>query len=115
MGVEVRLNTLAVDMDHFSRSPSRARTAVETIPARTRIWAAGRAGVTAGAGCSRTRPAGGRPGRRIPVQPDCSLPGHPEVFAIGDMVSLNKLPGVAQPAMQEGKYVAKLIKAPAGG
>lgn len=45
------------------------------------------------------------------VNPDCGLPGHPEVFAIGDMVSLNKLPGVAQPATQEGKCVAKLIKA----
>ena len=48
---------------------------------------------------------------RIPVQPDCTLAGHPEVFAIGDMVSLGKLPGVAQPAIQEGKYVGKVIKA----
>jgi len=46
---------------------------------------------------------------RVAVQPDCTLPGHPEVFAIGDMVSLNGLPGVAQPAMQEGGYVAKVI------
>ena len=45
------------------------------------------------------------------VQPDCTLPGHPEVFAIGDMVSLNGLPGVAQPALQEGKYVGKVIRA----
>ena len=52
---------------------------------------------------------------RIPVNPDCTLPGHPEVFAIGDMVSLNKLPGVAQPAMQEGKYVGKVIKARLAG
>jgi NADH dehydrogenase len=48
---------------------------------------------------------------RVPANPDCTLPGHPEVFAIGDMVALNKLPGVAQPAMQEGKYVGKVIKA----
>src|SRR4029078_500477 len=46
---------------------------------------------------------------RIPVQPDCTVAGHPEVFALGDMVALNNLPGVAQPAMQEGKYVGKLI------
>ena len=37
--------------------------------------------------------------------------GHPEVFAIGDMVSLNGLPGIAQPALQEGKYVGKVIRA----
>ena len=48
---------------------------------------------------------------RLAVNPDCTLPGYPEVFAIGDMVSLNKLPGVAQPALQEGKYVGKVIKA----
>jgi NADH dehydrogenase len=47
---------------------------------------------------------------RIPVNGDCTLPGHPEVFALGDMVSLNKLPGVAQPALQEGRYVGKVIK-----
>ena len=52
---------------------------------------------------------------RIPVEPDCTVPGHPEVFAIGDMVSLNKLPGIAQPAMQEGKYVGKVIKARLAG
>src|SRR5439155_8984112 len=37
-------------------------------------------------------------------------PGHPELFAIGDMALLNKLPGVAQPAIQEGKYVARVIR-----
>jgi NADH dehydrogenase len=52
---------------------------------------------------------------RVVVNPDCSLPGHPEVFAIGDMVSLNELPGVAQPAIQEGKYVGKVIKARLAG
>jgi NADH dehydrogenase len=49
------------------------------------------------------------------VLPDCSLPGHPEVFAIGDMVRLNDLPGVAQPAIQEGTYVGKLIRARLAG
>ena len=48
---------------------------------------------------------------RIVVEPDCTLPGHPEVFAVGDMVSLNGLPGIAQPALQEGKYVGKVIRA----
>ena len=48
---------------------------------------------------------------RITVRPDCSLPGHPEVFAVGDMVRLNDLQAVAQPAMQEGAYVGRLIGA----
>ena len=52
---------------------------------------------------------------RVAVLPDCSLPGHPGVFAIGDMVRLNDLPGVAQPAIQEGRYVGRLIRARLAG
>ena len=52
---------------------------------------------------------------RVAVQPDCSLPGHQEVFAIGDMAALNDLPGVAQPAIQEGTYVGRLIRARLAG
>jgi NADH dehydrogenase len=109
MGVEVRLNTLAVDMDHHSITV-QGPGGKETIPTRTRIWAAGVQAsplarlLAQGAGLEVDRPG------RVPVRPDCTLEGHPEVFAIGDMVALNKLPGVAQPAMQEGKYVAKVIK-----
>jgi NADH dehydrogenase len=114
MGVEVRVNTLAVDMDHESITV-KGPDGVETIRARTRIWAAGvQASPLARLLASRAGLETDRAGR-IPVQPDCTLAGHPEVFAIGDMVSLNKLPGVAQPAMQEGKYVAKVIKARLSG
>jgi NADH:ubiquinone reductase (H+-translocating) len=109
MGVEVHVNSLAIDMDHHSitvKSPD----GVETIRARTRIWAAGvsaspLAKMLADQSDVETDRAG-----RIPVNPDCTVPGHPEVFAIGDMISLNKLPGVAQPALQEGRYVGKVIK-----
>ena len=44
------------------------------------------------------------------MQPDCSLPGHPEVFAIGDMAALDGLPGVAEVAMQQGIHASKTIK-----
>jgi NADH:ubiquinone reductase (H+-translocating) len=47
----------------------------------------------------------------VKVQPDCTLPGHPEIFVIGDMMALDGLPGVAQVAMQQGKYAAKTIDA----
>jgi NADH:ubiquinone reductase (H+-translocating) len=107
-GVEVRLNSLAVDMDHESVT-IKGPDGLETIRARTRIWAAGvQASPLARMLADQTGAQVDRAGR-IPVNADCSLPGHPEVFAVGDMVSLNGLPGVAQPAMQEGKYVGKLI------
>jgi NADH dehydrogenase len=110
MGVEIRLNTLAVDMDQESVT-LKGPDGVETIRARTRIWAAGvkaspLAKMLADATGAETDRAG-----RVSVNLDCTLPGHPEVFAIGDMVSLNRLPGVAQPAIQEGRYVGKVIKA----
>jgi len=114
MGVEVRVNTLAVDMDHHSITV-KGPDGIETIRTRTRIWAAGvQASPLARLLAEKVGVEVDRPGR-IPVEPDCTVPGHPEVFAIGDMVSLNKLPGVAQPAMQEGKYVAKVIKARLAG
>ena len=46
---------------------------------------------------------------RIAVLPDLTMPGHPEVFAIGDMASLDNLPGVAEVAMQGGLHAANSI------
>ena len=114
MGVEIRVNTLAVDMDHDSIT-LKGPDGLETIRTGTRIWAAGvQASPLARMLAERSGVETDRAGR-IPVNPDCSLPGHPSVFAIGDMVSLNKLPGIAQPAIQEGKYVGNLIKARLSG
>ncbi|MGS0686128.1 NAD(P)/FAD-dependent oxidoreductase [Nakamurella sp. GG22] len=114
MGVEVRVNTLAIDMDHESITV-KGPDGLETIRARTRIWAAGvQASPLATLLAEKTGAELDRAGR-VAVNPDCSLPGHPEVFAIGDMVSLNKLPGVAQPAMQEGTYVGNVIKSRIAG
>ena len=44
------------------------------------------------------------------MQPDLTLPGHPEVHVVGDMIALNKLPGVAQVAIQGARYSADAIK-----
>ncbi len=114
MGVDILLHTAARAMDQSSvtvKGPDGDRR----IPARTKIWAAGvqaspLAAMLAGAAGADTDRAG-----RVAVLPDCSLPGHPEVFAIGDMVRLNDLPAVAQPAIQEGTYVGRLIRARLAG
>jgi NADH dehydrogenase len=114
MGVEVWLNTRARDMDRTSvtvTGPDGDRS----IPARTKIWAAGvQASPLAASLAAATGAETDRTGR-VAVLPDCSLPGHPEVFAVGDMVRLNDLPGVAQPAIQEGTYVGRLIRARLAG
>jgi NADH:ubiquinone reductase (H+-translocating) len=114
MGVEIRTDTLAVAMDDVSVTV-KGPDGEETIRTRTRIWAAGvQASPLARMLAERAGAETDRAGR-IAVNPDCTLPGHPEVFAIGDMVSLNGLPGVAQPAIQEGKYVGKVITARLAG
>jgi NADH:ubiquinone reductase (H+-translocating) len=110
MGVDVRLDTAAVAMSQDSitvQGPERE----EQIPARTKIWAAGVQASPLARILAEATGAGTDRAGRIAVLPDCSLPGHPEIFAVGDMISLNQLPGVAQPAIQEGKYVGKLIRA----
>jgi NADH dehydrogenase len=115
MGVEIRTGSLAVAMDGESVTVRGPDGEEETIHARTRIWAAGvQASPLAQMLAERAGAETDRAGRVV-VNPDCTLPGHPEVFAIGDMVSLNGLPGVAQPAIQEGKYVGKVIKARLAG
>jgi NADH:ubiquinone reductase (H+-translocating) len=114
MGVEVVLNTAARAMDDSSvtvKGPDGDRR----IPARTKIWAAGVQASPLAAMLAEATGAGTDRAGRIAVRPDCSLPGHPEVFAIGDMVWLNDLPAVAQPAMQEGTYVGRLIGARVAG
>ena len=114
MGVEVLLNTAARAMDTSSvtvKGPDGDRR----IPARTKIWAAGVQASPLAAMLAQATGAGTDRAGRVAVRPDCSLPGHPEVFAIGDMAGLNDLPGVAQPAIQQGAYVGRLIGARLAG
>lgn len=107
LGVEVRLGApvTAIDTSGVMIGPAR-------IESRTVIWAAGVAASPAGrwigAKCDRVG--------RIEVDRDLSVPGHPEIFAIGDTaLSLDAndkpLPGIAPVAKQQGRYVGNLIKA----
>src|SRR5580658_8038933 len=104
VGVELRLGkpVTAIDEAHVVIGE-------ETIPCRTVIWTAGVTPSPAGKWLNAPTDRAGR----VRVQPDCSVPGHPEVFVIGDTASLDQhgkaLPGVAQVAMQEGHYVGKVI------
>ncbi len=84
----------------------------ERVPTRTVIWAAGVvASGLAGTLAELTGAERDRAGR-VTVEPDLTLPGHPEVFALGDMVRLHDtvLPGVAPVAMQQGRYAARVVR-----
>ncbi len=86
------------------------------LEARTIIWAAGvrasRAAEWLGAPADRAH--------RVQVEPDLTVPGHPDIFAVGDTATIsdasgNPVPGIAPAAKQQGRYVASLIKARLGG
>ena len=89
----------------------------ERIPARTVIWAAGVQASSLAARLAELTGAELDRAGRISVEPDLTLPGHPEVFALGDMVRPGGelLPGVAPVAMQQGRYVARTIGARLAG
>jgi NADH dehydrogenase len=92
---------------------------IETLRASTTLWAAGVKASPLGAKLqSRSQARLDRAGR-ILVEPDLSLAGHPEVFAIGDLASLlqdgEPLPGIAPVAIQQGRYVARAIEARISG
>jgi NADH:quinone reductase (non-electrogenic) len=118
LGVTPMLNTMVTGMDWESVTVSVAGGPAERVPARTKIWAAGvQASPLAQALAEACGAEVDRAGR-ITVEPDLTLPGHREVFVIGDMNrisdgagGLQPWPGVAQPAIQEGQYAAKQIKA----
>jgi NADH dehydrogenase len=115
LGTLVRINTRVTNIQEgLVTVESGGQT--EAIATHTVLWAAGvQASPLGKALANATGVALDRVGRVI-VEPDCSVPGHPEIFAIGDLANLRgtdgkPLPGVAQPAIQEGRYVAKLITA----
>ena len=108
MGVELRMGTRVTGVDANGVDVTTAE-GDDRIPARTVVWAAGvQASPLAGMLGEATGAEVDRAGR-IAVLPDLSLPGHPEIFAIGDMMSLDRLPGVAEVAMQGGLHAAHTI------
>lgn len=107
-GVELRMNTRVTGVDATGVDVS-GPDGDERIVARTVIWAAGvQASPLARLLADATGAAVDRAGR-VAVRPDLTLPGHPEVFVVGDMTALDNLPGVAEVAMQGGIHAAKTI------
>lgn len=107
LGVEVRTSTMVTQVEASAVDIGQTR-----LPATVVLWAAGVAASPLGRKMTASVDRAGR----VPVQPDLSLAGHPEVFVIGDLAAAKDehgqlLPGVAPVAMQEGTFVAKLIRA----
>jgi NADH dehydrogenase len=115
LGVTVRTHAVVTDVQAEAVTV-RIGDATEIVPCRTVLWAAGVQASPLGAILARATGAALDRAGRITVQLDLSLPGHPEIFVIGDLANFphqggKPLPGVAPVAMQQGQYVARLIEA----
>jgi NADH:ubiquinone reductase (H+-translocating) len=116
LGVTVLLGQAVVDLDHDAVTVKPTDGEPERIPTRTVVWAAGviaseLAGMLARRAGHETDRAG-----RVEVLEDLSLPDHPEVLAIGDMIRIRQaegsplvLPGLAPVAMQQGRHAARVV------
>jgi NADH:ubiquinone reductase (H+-translocating) len=109
LGVEVQLGAMVVDVDERGLEVQDKDGTRRRIEAVTKVWAAGVQASPLGKTLADQSGAPVDRAGRIGVNPDLTLPGHPEVFVVGDMISLNNLPGVAQVAIQGAKYAAKEI------
>ena len=117
LGVSVMVGRSVRKVYKSSVTVGDAEGTLETIPACVIVWAAGvhasgLARLLADASDGRVDGAG-----RLEVEPDLTIPGHPEVFAIGDMITIRRgdgepapLPGVAPAAMQQGRYAGRVVR-----
>jgi NADH dehydrogenase len=109
INVEVQLGSMVVDMDRDSITVEEDGVR-RSLPSFCKIWAAGVAASPLGRQLAEQSGAELDRAGRLKTLPDTTLPGHREVYVLGDMASLNGYPGVAQVAIQGARHAAKMIK-----
>ncbi len=111
LGVEMHMGVHVTDVqqDGVTITP-KADGAAEHYATRTVLWTAGVEAVPFARHVAEVLGAQADRAGRIAVEPDLSVPGHPEVFVIGDLAGRDDLPGVAENAMQGGLHVAACIR-----
>ncbi|HXZ12253.1 MAG TPA: NAD(P)/FAD-dependent oxidoreductase [Candidatus Sulfotelmatobacter sp.] len=113
LGVTIRTGAMVTNITADSVT-IREGERTQAIPTRTVLWAAGVLGSPLGRILAQEAGAPLDGAGRVIVEPDLTIPGHPEIFVIGDLANFSHqtgqpLPGVAQPAIQQGRYAAKAI------
>jgi len=114
LGVTVRTRTLVTDV-RDSAVTTRSGDATETIQTSTILWTAGVKSSPLGEALATSADVALDRSGRVKVAPDLTIPGHPEIFVIGDLAHVTQqdgtpLPGLASVAIQEGRYVGKAIR-----
>ena len=110
LGVEQHMHAIVTQVDADGLSVHAEDGTVTRYDAATVLWTAGVAAPSVATAIAQATGAKQDRAGRIEVGPDLSIPGHPEILVTGDVMSLNKLPGVAEVAMQTGLYAGRRIR-----
>jgi len=111
MGVEIQLGAMVTDVDRNGITVKDSDGTIRRIESATKVWSAGVSASPLGRDLAEQSEVEIDRAGRVKVLPDLSVPGHPDVFVVGDMAAVEGVPGMAQGAIQGGKYAAKAIKA----
>ncbi|MGP0032201.1 MAG: NAD(P)/FAD-dependent oxidoreductase [Acidimicrobiales bacterium] len=109
MGIEVHLGAMVTGMGPDGVEITRSDGSNVSVRAATKIWAAGTTAAPLAAQLAEATGTAVDGSGRLRVGPECSVPGYPEIFVVGDMMALDGLPGVAEVAMQSGVHAARTI------
>ncbi|OBF09856.1 NAD(P)/FAD-dependent oxidoreductase [Mycobacterium sp. 852002-10029_SCH5224772] len=115
MGVEIQLGAMVTDVDRNGITVKDSDGTVRRIESACKVWSAGVSASPLGRDLADQSTVELDRAGRVKVLPDLSVPGHPDVFVIGDLAAVEGVPGVAQGAIQGAKYVANTIKAELDG
>lgn len=111
MGVDIQLGAMVTDVDRNGITVKDSDGTIRRIESATKVWSAGVAASPLGRDLAEQSEAEVDRAGRVLVQPDLTLPGHPNVFVVGDMAHVEGVPGQAQGAIQGGRYAANAIRA----
>jgi NADH dehydrogenase len=110
MGVEIQLGAMVTDVDRNGLTVKDSDGTLRRIESACKLWAAGVSASPLGKDLAEQSAVELDRAGRVKVLPDLSIPGYPNVFVVGDMAAVDGVPGMAQGAIQGGKYAANLIK-----
>ena len=110
LGVEIQLSAMVTGVDADGVEIRGSDGESHRVRAMTKVWSAGVQASALGALLARRSGAELTRSGQVGVLPDCSLPGHPEVFVVGDLMALEGLPGLAEVAIQSGRHAASEIQ-----
>jgi NADH:ubiquinone reductase (H+-translocating) len=111
MGVDIQLGAMVTDVDRNGITVKDSDGTIRRIESATKVWSAGVSASPLGRDLADQSDVELDRAGRVKVLPDLSVPGHPNVFVVGDMAAVEGVPGMAQGAIQGAKYAAKAIKA----